>query len=311
MIYRRLGRTNLKVSAVGFGSWQFGGEWNMTFTQPEASKLLSRAKEKGINLIDTAECYGDGTSETLIGGYLKTDKRADWVIATKFGHQFHGLFNRTDHWSATEVLKQLDGSLARLGTDYIDLYQFHSGGDDVFDNTDLWNALDKQVKAGKIRHLGISIGSNDNLHQTSSATRVGASTIQVVYNRLDRKPEERVLPSCLEQDLGVLARVPLASGFLSGKYKAGDENSFPKNDVRGHWWSPEGIAATLKQVDEIRAKEVPAGTDMASWALAWVLQHPAVTCVIPGMKSVAQVDSNAAAASLPLATKPHPQAWRS
>jgi len=310
MIYRRLGRTNLKVSAVGFGSWQLGGEWNMTFTQPEASKLLARAKEQGINLIDTAECYGDGTSEAFIGGFLKTQKRSDWVIATKFGHQFHGLFNRTDHWTAAEVLKQLDGSLARLGTDYIDLYQFHSGGDDVFDNTDLWNALDKQVKAGKIRHLGISIGSNDNLHQTSSATRVGASTIQVVYNRLDRKPEERVLPSCLEQDLGVLARVPLASGFLSGKYKAGDENSFPKNDVRGHWWSPEGIAATLKQVDEIRAKEVPAGTDMASWALSWVLQHPAVTCVIPGIKSVAQVDSNAGAAALPLAMNPHPQSWK-
>ncbi len=310
MIYRRLGRTNLKVSAVGFGSWQFGGEWNMTFTQPEASALLARAKAKGINLIDTAECYGDGTSEALIGGYLKTDTRADWVIATKFGHQFHDLFNRSDHWSAAEVIQQLEGSLKRLGTDYIDLYQFHSGGDGVFDNTDLWNALDKQVKAGKIRHLGISIGSNDNLHQTSSATRVGAEAIQVVYNRLDRKPEERVLPSCVAQDLGVLARVPLASGFLSGKYKSGDENSFPKNDVRGHWWSPESIAATLKQVDEIRTKEVPAGTDMASWALAWVLQHPAVTCVIPGIKSVAQVDSNAAAAALPLATKPHPQSWK-
>src|SRR5947207_1883277 len=130
MIYRRLGRTNLRVSAVGFGSWQFGGEWNMTFTQPEASTLLARAKEKGINLIDTAECYGDGTSEALIGGYLKTDKRADWVIATKFGHQFHGLFNRSDHWTAAEVMQQLEGSLSRLGTDYIDLYQFHSGGED-------------------------------------------------------------------------------------------------------------------------------------------------------------------------------------
>src|SRR6185503_8222061 len=98
-----------------------------------------------------------------------------------------------------------------------------------------------------------------------------------------------------------------ASGFLSGKYKPGDEASFPKNDVRGHWWTPESIASTLTQVEEIKAKEVPAGTDMASWALAWVLQHTAVTCVIPGIKSVAQVDSNAAAAALPLATAPHPQ----
>jgi aryl-alcohol dehydrogenase-like predicted oxidoreductase len=308
MRYRVLGKTNLRVSVIGVGTWQFGGEWGVDFSQSQVDAILDAAADCGINLIDTAECYGAGTSEAFIGGFLKTQKRSDWVIATKFGHQFHDLFNRTDHWTAAEVLKQLDESLARLGTDYIDVYQFHSGGDNVFDNADLWTALAKAKAAGKIRHLGISIGSNDNLHQTSSASKIDAETIQVVYNRLDRKPEERVLPSCLEQNLGVLARVPLASGFLSGKYKPGDEGSFPKNDVRGHWWTPEGIASTLKTVEEIKSKEVPAGVNMASWALAWVLQHPAVTCVIPGMKSVGQVDSNAAAADVSLSPAPHPQA---
>ncbi|MEK7764707.1 MAG: aldo/keto reductase, partial [bacterium] len=289
MIYRTLGRTGMKVSVVGFGSWQFGGEWSKTFTQAEADALLNRAKERGINLVDTAECYGDGTSERLIGQAL-TGQRKDWVIATKFGHKFHGLFERTDHWKPADVLAQLDQSLKNLQTDYVDLYQFHSGSDGVFDNQELWTSLGKQVKAGKIRHLGISIGSNDNLHQTESATKYGAEAIQVVYNRLDRNPEKRVLPACIKDNLGVLARVPLASGFLSGKYRAGDEGKFGKDDVRGKWWKPEDIAKTLKQVEEIRATEVPKGVHMASWALAWVLKQPGVTCVIPGIKSVEQVD---------------------
>lgn len=297
MQYRVLGATGLKVSVVGFGAWQFGGEWSKTFSAEEAAALLGRAKDKGITLVDTAECYGAGLSESLIGRALK-GTRKDWVIATKFGHQFHGLFNRSDHWSASEVMNQLEDSLRNLSTHYVDLYQFHSGSDEVFDNQELWTMLGKQVKEGKIRHLGISIGSNDNAHQTAAAPEVGAGTIQVVYNRLDRKPEERVFPLCVKHKLGVLARVPLASGFLSGKYKAGDEHSFGKNDVRGKWWTPEHIATTIAEVEKIKREEVPAGVDMASWALAWVLKNPAVTCVIPGMKSLEQVDLNAAAADL-------------
>ncbi len=152
--YRRLGKTNLKVSVVGVGTWQIGGEWGKSVTQNEADSILSRAKELGINLIDTAECYGNHLSESLIGKFIQKDIREDWVIATKFGHKFHGHLDRTDHWSADEVIKQLDNSLKALCTDYIDLYQFHSGGYHVFDNDDLWTALDKQIQAGKIRHLG-------------------------------------------------------------------------------------------------------------------------------------------------------------
>lgn len=309
MKYRRLGKTGLKVSVVGFGSWQFGGEWGKTFSQTEVDQLLGHAKDKGINLIDTAECYGDTLSESHIGQFIK-GQRKDWVIATKFGHKFHGLFNRSDHWSPAEVLQQLDNSLKALQTDYIDLYQFHSGEDTVFDNQELWTALNKQVKAGKIRHLGVSIGSNDNLHQTDASTPLGAQAIQVVYNRLDRKPEQRVFGSCQRQDLGVLARVPLASGFLSGKYKAGDESSFTANDVRGKLWTQERLAATIKQAEEIKRTEVPRGVEMASWALAWCLQNPAVTCVIPGMKTMPQVDLNAQAADLDLVSDGHPQAWK-
>jgi aryl-alcohol dehydrogenase-like predicted oxidoreductase len=135
---------------------------------------------------------------------------------------------------------------------------------------------------------------------------VGASTIQVVYNRLDRGAEEEVLPSCREQDLGALARVPLASGLLSGKY--GPDAKWPERDVRARR-DPEAMRARIEQVLKIREQEVPEGAPMAPWALAWCLRHPAVTCVIPGCKTVEQVESNAGAADLDIAPEDHPQAW--
>jgi aryl-alcohol dehydrogenase-like predicted oxidoreductase len=195
-----------------------------------------------------------------------------------------------------------------LRIDTIDLYQFHSGGDESFDNDALWTMLNKQVEAGKIRHLGISISSKGNrLHQVAAAKEVGASAIQVVYNRLDRQPEEAVFPACVEQDLGVLARIPLASGFLTGKYRP-DTQFTAQGDLRSGW-DRDRVQDRLREVEEIRHTEVPPGVPMAPWALAWCLQHPAVTCVIPGCKSVEQVVSNASAADLELVGDDHPQAW--
>ncbi|RBW68206.1 aldo/keto reductase [Bacillus taeanensis] len=306
MKYRKLGRTNLNISVIGVGTWQFGGEWGKEFTQKEVDEILERAKELGINLIDTAECYGDHLSESLIGNYIQKN-REDWIVGTKFGHHFHGHLERTDHWTPKEVLKQLDDSLKALRTDYVDLYQFHSGSDEVFNNDELWTVLDKQVQAGKIRHLGISIGSNDNIHQTDLASQVNADVIQAVYNRLDHIPEERVFPSCERQNLGVLVRVPLASGYLSGKYKPG--TVFGKNDVRYNQDQKE-LAEKLQLVEEIQRQEVPEGVNMAQWALAWCLQHPAVTSVIPGCKNVEQVELNAKAADLEMISSDHPQTVR-
>ena len=302
MKYRRLGSTELKVSVVGIGTWQFGGEWGRDYTQQEADAILEKGRELGINLIDTAECYGDHLSESLIGDYLSRGRREDWIVATKYGHQFHERFTRTDVFNADKVVAQLDASLAALKTDYIDLYQFHSGPDAAFDSDELWQVLDKQVQAGKIRYLGTSIGSNDNLHQTEQSTKVNSRAIQVVYNRLDRQPEERVFPSCEQQDLGVLARVPLASGYLSGKYKPGAV--FGSDDVR-HRHDAEATRRKLEEVERIAREEVPEGVDMASWALAWCLRHPAVTAVIPGCKDPEQVAANARAVEL--VTEAHKQ----
>lgn len=311
MKYRRLGKTELKVSVIGVGTYQFGGAWGKDFTQDEVNALLDKARDIGINLLDTAECYGHHLSESFIGQYMESRKnRADWVIATKFGHNHLDKKNPSkNYWAAVEVLQQLEESLKSLKTEYVDLYQFHSGPNEVFDNDKLWTMLDKQVQAGKVRNLGISVAKDgqDNLHQTDSATKINAKTIQVVYNRLDQKPESEVFPSCQSQDLGVLARVPLASGYLSGKYRPG--TIFPENDVRSKH-DREETAIRLKQVEDIQRNEVPKGANMAEWALAWCLKHPAVTCVIPGCKSPEQVETNAKAIVFDFVNDNHPQAWK-
>ncbi|MFF2017967.1 aldo/keto reductase [Paenibacillus sp. NPDC058177] len=296
MKYRKLGSTGLNVSVIGIGTWQFGGEWGKDFTQNEVDAMLDKSGELGINLIDTAECYGDHLSERFIGNYLARRKREDWIVATKFGHGFKGHLQREQLWSADQVLKQLDDSLKSLQTEYVDLYQFHSGTDAEFENDKLWSMLDRQMQAGKIRHLGISISaSGTGVHQTASAQAVGAEAIQVVYNRLERGPEEEVFPLCAKHNLGVLARVPLASGYLSGKYKP--DAAFPTGDVRANH-NADTRQKQLLEVAKIAKSEVPEGIPMAQWALGWCLQHPAVTSVIPGCKDVAQVIANAAAADL-------------
>jgi aryl-alcohol dehydrogenase-like predicted oxidoreductase len=306
MDYRRLGRTEMHVSALGLGTWQLGGEWGRQFTQQDVDRLFRRAQELGINLVDTAECYGDHLAESLIGRAISRNRK-DWIVATKFGHRFHSerMIDerwspgsvRSDHWSPGEVLEQLDRSLQALRTDYIDLYLFHSGGDEVFDNDELWAALNDQVRKGSIRFLGVALGASDNLHQTARATTVGASVIELTYNRLNRAAEAAVFESCHEQNLGVLAREPLANGFLSGKYRPG-AGIAASNDWRANI-DPHELQDRLDAVDKIRAEEVPDGVSMAEWAVAWCLRNPIVSAVIGGTKSVEQLESLAKAVDLP------------
>ena len=308
MKYRRLGKSNLRVSVIGMGTWQFGGEWGKDFQQDEIDRMFGVAREEGINLIDTAECYGDHTSEKFIGSAIQRN-RGDWIVATKFGHKFHGHMNRTDERTAAQAATQVEDSLKALKTDYIDLLQYHSIRYEEFANDELTALLEKLLKSGKIRHLGNSISgqTRKNLNQVEDSTALHVEAIQVIYNRLDRAPEEAVFGSCLKQNLGVLARVPLASGFLSGKYKQG--SSFGRNDVRAGQ-DRASIDAKLWEVDEIRRREVPAGVEMAQWALGWCLLNPAVTTVIPGCKDEAQVRSNARAGGLAMVSDEHPQAWK-
>jgi aryl-alcohol dehydrogenase-like predicted oxidoreductase len=293
--YRILGSTGLRVSVIGAGTWQLGGEWGHTFTQSEADDILDAAAECGINFIDTAECYGDHLSERFIGDYLSRRDRTKWIVATKFGHRFHSFLNRTDDFSVDGVREQLEGSLRALRIDAIDLYQFHSGSDALFGNSELWTMLDEQKRAGKIRHLGVSILGKGSERQAREARSVGAEALQVYYNRLDRRPEELYFPCAERDNLGILGRVPLASGILSGKFKP--DVAFPANEYRGSI-DREKLKRDLEEVEFLRKTEVPEGVPMAQWALAWCLKNPVVTTVIPGMKNAGQARANAAAADL-------------
>lgn len=297
MNYRILGGSGLRVSVVGVGTWQFGGEWGKVFAQVEVDAILDRARELGCNLIDTAECYGDHLSERLIGDHLRRRGRDGWIVATKFGHRFHGFMDRTWDSSVSAVRDQLEGSLRALGVDAIDLYQFHSGSDGAFGDDALWAFLDEQKRAGRIRHLGVSIRGAGSDLQVRRAAAVGAEVLQVVYNRLDRRPETDVFPEARRAGLGLLARVPLASGFLSGRHPPG--TAFPADDVRSTF-DAVATAARLDEARRILASEVPAGMHPAQWALAWCLREPAVGAVIPGCRSVEQVESNARTADIAL-----------
>ena len=313
MKYRTLGKSGLRVSVVGIGTWQFGGEWGKTFEQDEVDAMFARGHELGLNLIDTAECYGDHTSEGFIGRALKNlgHDRDAWVIATKFGHKFHKPFERTEPREPGDVRVQVEHSLRHLRTDFVDLLQYHSFGDGDFFRDDVLAECRKLISEGKVRHLGNSVGSNTNTKQVVASDDRDIETIQIIYNRLDQAPEKDVFDICQRQNLGVLARVPLASGYLSGKYEPGHD--FEKTEVRGKLHDRDETDEKLRQVQQIKTDEYekdgdPGKTRMATWALAWCLKHPAVTCVIPGCKNVEQVESNAAAGQLAMVPDDHPQA---
>lgn len=238
MKYRELGSTGMITSVVGIGTWQFGGEWGKTFEPTEVRAMFDACRRLGINLIDTAECYGDHSSESLIGQAIKQD-RDHWIVATKFGHKFHGFLDRSTDYSAAGMVEQLEASLNALHTDRIDVYQVHSVSQETFDDDELWAELLRQKQRGKIRAIGVSIG-----HEPMPLGRELVETVQVIHNRLNRGAED----------------------------------------------------------------EVPPGVNMSTWALAWCLRHAAVTTVIPGCKSVQQVELNAAAADLDINQVNHPQA---
>ena len=296
MRFRPLGPTGLATSVIGLGTWQLGGEWGIDYTQTQVDEILDAAAECGVNLIDTAECYGDHLSERLIGDYLARHDRARWIVATKFGHHFDGFLTRRDDFTVAGVRQQLDASLKALRVDTIDLYQFHSGNDAAFNNDELWTFLDGAKRSGKVGHLGVSLNKTTD-NQADWAKARGIEVIQVVHNRLDQRAEQLHFPFAARYGLGVLARVPLGSGLLTGKFKPGD--TFPANDVRARV-TADAMERDLATVDEIRRDEVPIGMSMAHWAIAWCLRNPLVSAVIPGCKNPEQVRANAAAADVTL-----------
>jgi len=297
MHYRTLGRTGLTVSEVGFGAWAIGGpsklgEFEIGWGEVDDAmslRAIDAAYDAGVTFFDTADAYGAGRSERLLGKALKP-KRDRVVIATKVG-------NRTvdGRWvkdfSKAWIPQALDASLARLGMDYVDLYQLHSPTDTADYRDEVFEALETLKAQGKIRGYGVSVGPAAHGPWVIRNTR--ADTIQVVYNLLDREPEDELLPLAHAHGVGIIARVPLASGFLTGKFPA--DVTFPANDHRARTYPPEkarrltGQVARLGFLTEWRPKT------LAQAALQYCLSHPAVSAVIPGAKTPEQARANAAA----------------
>ena len=288
MKYRTLGRTGLQVSEIGIGTWCFGGEWG-DFDKSEAVRTIRRAAELGVNFVDTAECYGDHLSETIVGQAVKAN-RDHWVIATKIGHKYLGFLDRIDDYSPGFVKDSIEASLKALDVDVIDLIQFHGWPPDPDDTVAM---LERLVEEGKIRFFGASTGGSqapmDYLHYGKG------DTIQIVYNIFTRSPENEAFGYCLENNIGVIPRVPLASGALSGKFTI--DTSFPENDHRGRKLVGEKLKQTVAKVDTLRDL-VPRGCSMAQFALRYILAQPVVSTIIPGAKTTRQIDDNAAASDM-------------
>jgi aryl-alcohol dehydrogenase-like predicted oxidoreductase len=301
MEYRILGKTGFRVSAISFGSWAIGGSWG---TVDDATSLaaLNRAIDLGVNFIDTADVYGDGRSEKLIARLLK-ERREEIHVATKAGRRLDP--HVAGGYTKANLTAFVERSLRNLETEALDLVQLHCPPPAVYDDPAVFAALDGLQSAGKIRHYGVSVESTA---EALAALRYpGVATIQIIFNMFRLKPAEEVFPQAKARNVGILARVPLASGLLSGTMTA--DRHFDADDHRltnrhgeqfdrGETFSGVDFATGLQAAEELKAL-VPAGASLAQIALRWILMFDAVSCAIPGAKTAAQAESNARAADLP------------
>jgi aryl-alcohol dehydrogenase-like predicted oxidoreductase len=300
MHYRPLGRTGWNVSDISFGAWAIGGTWG-SVDDAESLAALEKAVECGVNFIDTADVYGMGRSERLIAQLRRTHK--DLVVATKAGRRLSP--HTADGYNEKNLAAFIEDSLRNLSTDCLDLLQLHCPPIDCYYRPELFDALDRMVKAGKIRYYGVSVERVEEALKAIEFPNV--QTVQIIFNCFRHRPAELFFDQAKKRRVGILARVPLASGMLTGKvtrqsqFAADDHRNFNRHgeafDV-GETFSGVDFETALAAVDEIRAI-MPAGMSMAQFALRWILMFDAVTCAIPGGKRPAQVAENCAASDLP------------
>ena len=289
MEYRTLGRTGLRVSDIGFGAMTVGGEIFGATDDSESLRALNRALDLGMNFIDTADAYGRGHSEELIAQLLKT-RRHEVVLATKGGNQFtvrQGLRN----FDPDYITSALEQSLKRLQIETIDLYQLHNPSQEVMRRSEIFDRLDRFKREGKIRFYGVSI------EQTADgivAIETGKpDTLQVVYNILHQDPEQQLFPLAQRENIGIIARVPLERGALSGRFRS--TTGFAERDWRKGVFSDDQLAqvnAAVEKLQFVVKGDVP---NLAHAALRFILSHPAVSSIIPGIRTVRQVEDNVAA----------------
>ena len=300
MEQRLLGRTGRLVSVVGLGTWQLGADWGAV-SEADASAVLAASVEAGVNFFDTADVYGDGRSEQIIGRFLKNHPELDVTVATKMGRRVDQL---PEHYTLKNFREWTDRSRRNLQQDTLDLVQLHCPPTSVYSTTEVYDALDTLVGEGAIRNYGVSVERTDEALE--AIKRGNTATVQIILNAFRLKPLDEVLPAAREAGVGIIARVPLASGLLSGKYTT--ETTFAENDHRNYNRSGAAfdVGETFSGVDfatgVTAAREfselVPDGVTTSQAALAWVIAQDGVTSVIPGARSAAQARANAEAGGL-------------
>jgi aryl-alcohol dehydrogenase-like predicted oxidoreductase len=301
MKFREMGRTGWKVSTISFGAWAIGGTWG-SVDDSESLAALHRAVDLGVNFFDTADVYGDGRSERLLV-QLRRDRKEEIVIATKAGRRLNP--HIADGYNAKNLTEFIDRSLKNLETDSLDLVQLHCPPTDVYYRPEVFGALDDLVRAGKIRYYGVSV---ERVEEALKAIEYpGVQTVQIIFNVFRQRPADLFFAEAKRRKVGILARLPLSSGMLTGKltskssFASDDHRSFNRHGEafdRGETFSGIDYETGLKAVEELRAL-IPAGMTMAQVALRWILMFDAVTCAIPGAKRPSQAEENIAAADLP------------
>jgi aryl-alcohol dehydrogenase-like predicted oxidoreductase len=302
MEQRQLGRTDMTVSGIGFGAWAIGGSWGDV--DDEASmQALHAGIDAGMNFIDTADVYGDGRSERLVAR-LRRERRGDTIwVATKAGRRLPQ--QTCDGYSRENLIAWIERSLTNLQMDALDLLQLHCPPSQLYRQPEVFGILDDLVTAGKVRYYGVSVETVDEA--LTAMQHPGVQSVQIIFNMFRLKPAESVLAEAAKRQVGILARVPLASGLLTGKlrpdtaFAADDHRSFNREGQafdKGETLSGVPYTAGLAAVDELRPL-VPPGASLTQLALRWILMFDGVTCAIPGARTAAQARENAAAAALP------------
>ncbi len=301
MNYRDLGRTGWKVSEISFGAWAIGSMWGKV-DDNESMAALHRAIDLGVNFIDTADVYGMGKSERLVAR-LRKERRETIYIATKAGRKLNP--HTADRYNKANLSGFIEESLKNLETDCLDLVQLHCPPIDVYYRPEVFGALDDLVKAGKIRYYGVSV---EKVEEALKAIEYpGVQSVQIIFNMFRLRPAELFFREALRRKVGILARVPLASGLLTGgmnrstRFARDDHRNYNRKGQafdRGETFSGVDFEKGLKAVEELK-RILPKGFSLSQLALRWILMHDAVSCAIPGAKRPEQVQENCAASDLP------------
>jgi aryl-alcohol dehydrogenase-like predicted oxidoreductase len=303
MRYRIFGRTGWKVSEISFGAWAIGGSWGQV-SDEDAMAALHQAVDCGVNFIDTADVYGGGRSEKLIARLKKERKNNEEIIvATKAGRRLPR--QTVEGYSRENLTAWIDDSLRNLSAERLDLVQLHGPPTELYSRPEVFGILDDLIAAGKIRYYGVSVEKVEEALKAIEFPHV--QTVQIIFNCFRQRPAEVFFAKAKEKNVGILARVPLASGLLAGKL--GRDSTFPADDHRnfnrrgeafdvGETFSGVDYESGLAAVEEIR-KLLPTGVSMSQFALRWILMFDAVSCAIPGGKRAEQVADNCHASDLP------------